>query len=573
MILDTPERIRTFTEQGWWGDETIVDLFLANAEATPDRPAVADPPNRAEFTAGRPRRLSYAELRDEVDRLASALLAGGVGRDQVVMIQLPNVVELVIAYLAIGRIGAIASPLPVQYRSHELRQTMEVVRPVAFLTTTDVNGFDHAAMVESLRDETPWLRMLAATGAGARDGWASLERLLAEPADRRALESHLEAGSPGANDVLTICWTSGTEADPKGVPRGHNHWIAIAWATTDGAELEPGCVMLNPFPMVNMSGIGGMLVPWLQTGGTLVMHQPLNLPVFLRQITEEGVNYTVAPPVLLTMLLGNPDLLANVDLSSIRTIGSGSAPLAPSMVVGWKERHGIEVVNFFGANEGTALVGGPREIPDPEERARSFPRFGAQGLEWSNRVARGMRTKLVDPITREEVVHPGEAGEMMVAGPTIFPGYFARPDLTGAAFDDEGFFATGDLFEIVEADGDPSRYRYVGRWKDVIVRGGMKISAEEVEGLLAAHPKVAEVAVVGVARGGLGEETVTAIVVPHGGQEISLGELVEPLRAKDVATYKLPKKLVVVEALPRNPVGKVLKRVLREELASAERGR
>ena len=139
--------------------------------------------------------------------------------------------------------------------------------------------------------------------------------------------SQLISAARSAADVFTICWTSGTEAEPKGVPRTNDLWTAIAYATTDAAKLRDGDVLLCPFPIVNMSGIGGMLVPWLQTGGTLVLHQPMALPVFMQQIVMEKVNYTVAPPVLLNLLLAKPEMLANVDLSSLRTIGSGSAPL------------------------------------------------------------------------------------------------------------------------------------------------------------------------------------------------------------------------------------------------------
>jgi acyl-coenzyme A synthetase/AMP-(fatty) acid ligase len=166
-------------------------------------------------------------------------------------------------------------------------------------------------------------------------------------------------------------------------------------------RLRDGDVLLTPFPLVNMSGIGGMLVPWLQIAGTSCC-QPMSLPVFLRQVVTERVNYTVAPPVLLNLLLADPTTLEGVDLSSLRTIGSGSAPLAPSMVEGWKERHGIEVVNFFGSNEGIALVGGPADIPDPQERARVFPPSAPRSHVVEPGGARP-GTKLVDPQTGESV--------------------------------------------------------------------------------------------------------------------------------------------------------------------------
>jgi acyl-CoA synthetase (AMP-forming)/AMP-acid ligase II len=281
------------------------------------------------------------------------------------------------------------------------------------------------------------------------------------------------------------------------------------------------------------------------------------------------VAYTVAPPVLLTGLLLKPETLAGVDLSSIRTIGSGSAPLAPWMVEQWSKRFGIEVVNLFGSNEGIALVSGPDEVPNPARRARSFPRFGAPGLSWSNRGAAGMRSRLVDPVTGDEVTDPGVPGELAISGPTLFCSYFRRPELTARAFDGDGFYRTGDLFEIELDDRkDPTLYRFVGRVRDLIIRGGMKIAPEEIESLLAEHPKIAEVAVVGLReQGRLEEEVVTVTVVPREGATIDLQDIREFLKDKEVASYKLPRKLVVMDALPRNPLGKVLKRVLREEVS------
>ena len=133
------------------------------------------------------------------------------------------------------------------------------------------------------------------------------------------------------------------------------------------------------------------------------------------------------------------------------------------MVDGWKEAHGIDVVNFFGSNEGIALVGGVQDIPDSRARARLFPRFGAEGLDWSNRVSRGMRTELVDPQTGRVVEAEGGAGELRIDGPTLFHGYRRREDLTAKAFDDDGFYRTGDLFQLE----DERHLRFVGRARDL----------------------------------------------------------------------------------------------------------
>ncbi len=551
------DRTTRYRSLGWWEGVTLWELFVRRAEERPDAPALVDPPNRSEIAPGDPVRWTYREARDRADRLAAALVAHGVGPGSVVLVQLPNVAELALTYLAAARIGAVVTPLPVQFRVHELAAVSALTEPTVAIAATNGAGFDHVGLVLGHRSAMPSLRAVFALG-DADGADRRLSEILEEEADTSGLDdltAHTDAG-----DVVTVCWTSGTEAEPKGVPRTHDLWTAIAYATTDGARLRPGDVLLCPFPLVNMSGIGGMLVPWLQVGGTLVLHHPLNLPVFLRQVVEERVNYTVAPPVLLSMLLADPTTLADVDLSSLRTIGSGSAPLPPAMVRGWKERHGIEIVNFFGSNEGVALVGGPDDIPDPEERARVFPRFGVPGRTWANRVARGIQTKLVDPQTGETVEEPGRAGELLIKGPTVFDGYWRRPDLTERAFDPEGFYRTGDLFQLE----DPEHLRFVGRARDLIIRGGMKIAPEEVEALLADHPKVADVAVVGIPDERIeGEQVVTAVVVPKPGETVELRELRQHLRAKGVAAYKEPRKLVVLDALPRNALGKVLKRELR----------
>ena len=168
-----------------------------------------------------------------------------------------------------------------------------------------------------------------------------------------------------ADDIVTICWTSGTEGVPKGVPRSHNHWIAGSLCHYDGAQIRRGDRLLNPFPLVNMAALGGCFMSWLRAAGTLVLHHPFELPVYLQQIASEKPEYAIAPPAVLMLLLQNEALLNGVDLSCLRCIGSGSAPLPPVMIRAYKERYGIEIINNFGSNEGVALCSGPLEAPDP----------------------------------------------------------------------------------------------------------------------------------------------------------------------------------------------------------------
>jgi acyl-CoA synthetase (AMP-forming)/AMP-acid ligase II len=569
MIVASAMQIEEYERRGWWGRLTIFDLFQNIVHASPDAVALVDPANRPEFTSGSVQRLTYTQLDEKVNRLAAGLLHLGVLKDDIVMVQLPNVAELIIAYLAVGRIGAIISPVPVQYHTHELCQVIGITQPKLFITTDNFMGHNYVDMVQGIRAEFPSLTHIIGLGEHLPTGVVSLTEILNGSYDAATLEAYDAANPVDANECFTICWTSGTEAEPKGVPRSHNHWITIAYATVDAAEFDPGCNLLNPFPMVNMSAIGGMLVPWLLTGGKLVMHQPLNLAVFLKQIEEEQINYTVAPPVLMNLLLMKPALLENTDLSSIKNLGSGSSPLSPWMITQWKERYGINVLNFFGSNEGTSFVSAPVDIFDAAERARFFPRYGVPGYKcykWTLRFAEAISTKLVDPLTKEVITEPDISGEMAIKSPAIFSGYYNRPDLTEKAFDADGYFYTGDLFAIAGEGDELNRYRFIGRLKDIIIRAGMKISPEEIESLIQEHPAVAEVAVLGVEDRRVGEEQVFAVVVFKPDQKTSLSEIHDFLKAKDIAAYKLPKKLVIVEAMPRNPVGKILKRVLKEKI-------
>ncbi len=570
MILVPREKIAAYTAQGWWGTTTLWQLFARHRRERSDAEAVADAPNRADFAHGAPRRLSWTQLGDAVDRFALALLDAGVRRDEVLVVQLPNTVEQFIVYLACARLGIVATPVPVQYREHELQHIVATTAAAAAVTFARIGkpqgGHAAAAMFCALAAEQPSLRCVLAWGEAVPAAACDLDAAMAGAPDAAALARLAAAereAAVDANDVFTVCWTSGTEATPKGVPRSHNEWLVVAPSIIEAAGLRDGARLLNPFPLVNMAGLSTAFATWLVLGATVVQHHPFALPVFLQQLREERIDYTVAPPAILNALLQNEQLLAGIDFARLSRIGSGSAPLSDWMVRGFEERYGVSIVNYFGSNEGAALSGNAADIPDPAQRAEFFPRAGVDGFQWSVSTTRKIRTRLVDVETGEEITVPGRAGEIRFAGPTIFSGYYQRPDLTVRAFDAQGFYKTGDLFEIA---GDRSQfYRYVGRSKDLVIRGGVNISSEEIENLLMACPGVREAAVVGVPDAALGEK-VCACIVPAEGEAPVLAAITAFLREhRKVAVYKLPEYLLALDALPRNPVGKILKRELREQ--------
>lgn len=573
MILVPQDKIDDCTARGWWGTLTLDDIFRANVAGHGSRTAVADAFNRSTFTDGAPYSLSYAQLDDQVARLCTVLLADGLGKDDVVVLQMPNCVEQFVVYLACARLGIVVSPVPIQYREHELAHVLSSTRACAVITCRRIGRHAHAAMFDGLRASQPALHSVYAfgdTSEGASPGSpmppdaVALEPRLVDATDPSVLEGYLRCTTISANDVFTICWTSGTESSPKGVPRSHNEWLVLAPTVIESANLQRHCRMLSPFPLVNMAGLSAGFAAWLVLAGTVVQHQPFDLAVFLQQLREGEIDYTIAAPAILGQLMHNDSLVEGIDFSRMPTIGSGSAPLSQWLVRGFKDRFGVDIVNHFGSNEGASLTGGPRDVPDPETRARFFPRAGVQGFDWHVSTTRKISTRLVDLETGRDIHEPGVVGELRYAGATVFSGYWNAPELTARAFDAQGYYKTGDLFEI---GGDRGQYyRYAGRSKDVVIRGGMNISSEEIENLILAHPGVREAAVVGYADEVMGER-VCACVVPKSGEALTLEALKGFLRDEQrIAVYKLPERLVLLDALPRNPVGKVLKRVLRGQL-------
>lgn len=570
MVLVSSDKIAEYTARGWWGTETLWDLFTTQVHKRGDAEAVVDACNRAEFAHGAPRRLSWNQLAAEVDQFCLLLTEQRIGRDDIVVVLLPNGIEQFVVYLACARLGVVVSPVPVQYREHELDQILVLTGACAAVTFWHIGrpGHQHDAadMFCRLREKHKTLRLVLAWGQQTRADVVSIDLPPAQDlshAQRGRLEQAERDAVVTANDVFTICWTSGTEAAPKGVPRSHNEWLIVAPSVIEAAQLQPHARLLNPFPLVNMAGFSTGFAGWLMLGGTVVQHHPFSLPVFLQQLREERIDYTVSPPAILNMLLQNESMLEGIDFARLSRIGSGAAPLSDWMVRGFAEKHGVQIVNYFGSNEGAALSGSDIDIPDPALRAQYFPRAGVAGYTWSVSTTRKIKTRLVDLEDGKDITRAGQPGELRFSGPTVFSGYFRSPQMSRRAFDEQGFYCTGDLFEIA---GDHLQYyRFVGRSKDLVIRGGMNISSEEIEGLLVSCPGVREVAVVGVPDVVLGEK-LCACVVAAEGRQITLKDLIDYLRnVQHIAAYKLPEYLLPLPVLPRNPVGKILKRELREQ--------
>lgn len=547
MILASQEMIKEWTEKGAWGKKTLIDYFKENVSKYPDKVCVVDPYDKEELVGFKPERPTYRELDRAVDATAEAFLKIGVQKNDIIIVQLPNCWELAMLYLAITRAGGLISPLPMQWRASELEYIAGLTEARAFITVEEFHGFKHKDMCEKLQSKRPKLKHIL-----------TLPEI--REMSKEEVTGRLDSMPVDANDIFTLCWSSGTEAQPKGCPISHNNWVIMAQMQMDTTGMNYEDNFLTAGPLVNMASIGTIFVPWLVLGNKMVLHHPFNPPLLIEQFMKEKITYTLLVPAVVNMLLKHPKV-DEFNLSNIRMITIGSAPPSLWSVQELKKRWGVEFGNIWGQNESTGIVSGLFDVHDVEKRIDNFPQWGKHGTKWHSPITQFFQTKIVDPATGEELTEVGSVGQLWYRGPNVIPCYFRIPDVTEKSFDKDGFFNTGDLFQIKEGDC----VGFFDRTKDIIVRGGFNISAQEVENMLLGYPGIVDVAALAMPDDIMGEKT-CVYVVPKEGEKVTLDEITSFMKNKGIASYKLPERLEIIVAIPRNPVGKIIKRELREDI-------
>ena len=529
----TYDQAHQYRRTGYWPDKTLHEWLDKNAIERPNALAVKDAPNRFNLTGQEALQFTWAELKAVADNMSHDLSDLGLAKGDIALVQMPNIVDLVVLYYALSRLGVLISPIPVQYGAHEIATAHSVLKNRYAITLESFQG-----------RPLP----LAQSGISSMTLLTLGEDLALDP-NARAQESQFE--KIDADHILTICWTSGTTGTPKGVPRHHNHWMAVGHCNIQGCGYRPGDVLLNPFPLVNMAALGGFLAPAAMSGATLILHHPIDVPIFLKQLEQERATFTIAPPALLNQLASQPALWGQFDFSQLRAIGSGAAPLSPWMIETFEQTYGKTIINFYGSNEGIALHSTPATAPEAEWRAAYFKRPEPDA---------SIQAAVADPDSQEILLGVGAVGELLMGGPTVFDGYYGRDN--SDVFAANGYFRTGDLVEIA---GDSGEYlRIVGRCKEMINRGGFKISPVEIDGLLEKLPGVVQAAAFVVPDDRLGERVGAAIVLSADQTQFTLAELQKSFEDLGVAKFKWPEKLVFLNDLPRNPLAKVQRFVLTE---------
>jgi cyclohexanecarboxylate-CoA ligase len=540
-VLLPPRRAASIA-QGLWHDRTINDDLDACAAGSPHKLALT----ALQVESGSVRRFDYRELAAMADRIAVGLSRLGVGRNDVVAVQLPNWWEFTLTYLACSRIGAVLNPLMHIFRERELSFMLKHGEAKVVIVPKVFRGFDHEQMVQSLRPALPALRHVVVVGGA---GGNSFDALLAGPAweDEPHARDILTRSRPGPDDITQLIYTSGTTGEPKGVLHSANTLMANIIPYADRLNLGSADVVLMASPMAHQTGfMYGLMMP-IMLGGSAVLQDIWDPRKAIELIRAEGASFTMASTPFLTDL-SKTVAESGASVPTLRTFLCAGAPIPGALVEQARKVLGTKIVSAWGMTENGAVT--LIRLDDDDELA--FTTDGCPLL--------GVEVKVID--VDGAALPPNQVGKLMVRSCSNFGGYLHRPQWNNT--DARGWFDTGDLARIDER----GYIRITGRSKDVIIRGGENIPVVEIEALLYRHPGVAQAAIVAYPDERLGERA-CAVVVAKPGQRVDFAGLVEFLKAQKVALQYIPERLIVLDAMPATPSGKVQKFKLREMVKEA----
>ncbi len=518
---------RRYRHDGIWRGEVLGDLLRPWAARDPDRTAVVT----------RHGRHSYAELDSRADRLAAGLVALGIGPGDRVVVQLPNTPDFVVTCVALFRVGALPVLALPAHRRAELVYLAEYAGAVALVVPDVVAGTDHRDLARAVRQAVPGVKHVLV--AGEAQELTALADVDADP---------VELPAPDPSEVAFFLLSGGTTGLPKLIPRTHDDYAFQLRATAEAMGFDEHGAYLAALPVAHNAALGcpGVLGALRAGGRAVLAASPAPDEVF-PLIAAERVTLTTLMPALLPVWTETAGIFG-ADLSNL-IIEVGGATLSPEVARKVRPATGATLTHWFGMAEGVLCFTRPDDGDEAAATSQGTPLSPADEL------------RVVDDADRG--VPDGEVGELLARGPCTLRGYYAVPEHNRTVFTTDGYLRTGDLVRR-----DPAgRLVVVGRIKDVVNRGGEKVSVDEVEGHLVAHPAIRTAAVVPVPDSRLGEKA-CAVVVARGTPP-SLAEVRDFLRERGLADFKLPDRLHVTGELPYTPVGKIDRRALAREVAAA----
>jgi acyl-CoA synthetase (AMP-forming)/AMP-acid ligase II len=494
------------------------------------------------------RRVTYAELRARVDAAARALLAVGIERGDRVAIWAPNSLEWIVAALGVTTAGATLVPVNTRFRGAEAAFVLARSGARILFTVRGFLGTDYPALLAAAGEELPMLEHTVLLHGEAGDHELTWDDFLAhgDSIPEEMVDARL--GSLTADDPSDVVFTSGTTGTPKGVVMTHGQTLRAYLDWCDWADLRAADRYLIANPFFHIFGYKAGCLACLMRGATIFPVAVFDAGEVLETVERERITVLPGPPTAYTSILDHPDR-ATRDIGSLRVGVTGAADIPVELIRRVKEELPFErILTGYGLTE-AGTVTGCKPDDDFEHIATTV------GVPWP-----GFEVRVVADGGASAAT--GEPGEVVVRGETVTRGYLDDPEATAAAIDDDGWLHTGDLGTI-DADG---YLRIVGRSKDMFIVGGFNAYPAEIENLLLRHPRIAQVAVIGVPDERLGEVG-KAFVVLHDGPSIEAVEIVEWAKV-EMANFKVPRSVEFLDELPVNATGKVVKDELRARTAS-----
>jgi 2,3-dihydroxybenzoate-AMP ligase len=524
---------RKYVEAGLWEGVTVAEMVERTARRLPRKVAVVHDGGR----------ITYEELVRSARSLATSLVLLGLHPLDRAIVQLPNGPEFVALYLALNYIGVIPVMALRAHRHAEIRHFVRSSDAVAYFIADRVGSFDYRPMAADVAAEFPSIRRVVVAGEPGpnQTAWRALM------SNGAVDESLLESVRPDPGDVSTMLLSGGTTSLSKLIPRTHNDYVLNARLCAQVAGFSGDTVFLAILPLghnYNLASPG--LLGVFYAGGTLVIARSTDANDVFTSVSREHVTVIAAVVPLITAWLNN-NVAQQFDVSSLQVVQNGGARLAPELRTRLRTEFGCTPQEIYGTAEG--LINMTRLTDSDDLLLESS---GAPVSDFDEiAVLDDAGTPLPD----------GEVGELVTRGPYTIRGYFNAETINADAFTADGFYRMGD---IVRKRG---RYVYTeGRRKDLINRGGEKISCDEIENLVFGLSQVRQVSVVAMADPVFGEKA-CACVVLHPDTQLTFDQLIAHLRSQQIAALKLPERLEILESFPISPVGKILKRELREIVA------
>ena len=533
--VDMSETITALKERyvsdGLWTDETFPDYVARWAEETPDQPALVD--------AGE--RITYRDLAERVDKLAGGLSRLGLDRGDVVAIQLPNSVDFVTAYLAVSHIGAVMQTVHMPYRGAELEFLLRHGGARALVCAAEAAGQSPAAMALELTSALPALDHVIAAG-GAVPGTATLAELATG-------EKMTERTRLSGEDRFLLLYTSGTTADPKGVPHRYRGFVYNARSSVAELGFGPGDIALPLAPMTHLYGLFSFHLA-LVAGATTALMPAFSPPAFAATVEACRATTVFAAPAHLAASL-NMGLLDAHDFSSVRFIFLSGSVVPPELARAVEDKlpNGV-TLQLWGMSETQA---GTYTRPSDTTEVRQHTAGTAS------------------PNTELRIVNDGneplgadKEGRLQVRGPSAFEGYLDNPAATAAAFDAEGWFDTGDTAML----SDGGHLTITGRVKEIINRGGVKYNPIDVEQVIDRMDEVERSAIVPYHDDVLGERGCVFVVISPGAS-VSLNDITSTLDGAGIAKFKWPERLEFIDDMPLTPTQKIMRGRLAARLSAS----